>query len=155
MCKCVGARIMPACVSTRPPCFILWVEMLGACISSVIQRARPWLGAIAMPTLRGLFFNQSQWCIEWTGFGCSQITEIVFLMLPSGPLTPSSPILAWLSAEVPSCHSVYLRQDGYLAHTNRTEGTAAESSECGAPWMFAECDIKHLVFVVFSRLHVW
>ncbi|KAM9851449.1 ETS translocation variant 1 isoform 3-T3 [Aulostomus maculatus] len=26
------------------------------------------------------------------------------------------------SAEVPSCHSVYLRQDGYLAHTNRTEG---------------------------------
>ncbi|XP_053183388.1 ETS translocation variant 1 isoform X2 [Scomber japonicus] len=26
------------------------------------------------------------------------------------------------SAEVPSCHSVYLRQDGYLTHTNRTEG---------------------------------
>ncbi|XP_061918691.1 ETS translocation variant 1 isoform X2 [Entelurus aequoreus] len=26
------------------------------------------------------------------------------------------------SAEVPSCHSVYLRQDGYLAHANRTEG---------------------------------
>ncbi|XP_041798756.1 ETS translocation variant 1 isoform X4 [Chelmon rostratus] len=25
-------------------------------------------------------------------------------------------------SEVPSCHSVYLRQDGYLAHTNRTEG---------------------------------
>lgn len=28
-----------------------------------------------------------------------------------------------LSADVPSCHSVYLRQDGYLAHANRTEGT--------------------------------
>nr|XP_046256413.1 ETS translocation variant 1 isoform X7 [Scatophagus argus] len=27
-----------------------------------------------------------------------------------------------LLPEVPSCHSVYLRQDGYLAHTNRTEG---------------------------------
>ncbi|XP_031642559.1 ETS translocation variant 1 isoform X1 [Oncorhynchus kisutch] len=26
------------------------------------------------------------------------------------------------SAEVPSCHSVYLRQDGYLAHSSRTEG---------------------------------
>ncbi|CAG02747.1 unnamed protein product [Tetraodon nigroviridis] len=26
-------------------------------------------------------------------------------------------------ADVPSCHSVYLRQDGYLAHANRTEGT--------------------------------
>ncbi|KAM8869153.1 ETS translocation variant 1 isoform 1-T4 [Spinachia spinachia] len=26
------------------------------------------------------------------------------------------------SAEVPSCHSVYLRQDGYMAHANRTEG---------------------------------
>ncbi|KAM4600838.1 ETS translocation variant 1 isoform 4-T4 [Polymixia lowei] len=25
-------------------------------------------------------------------------------------------------SEVPSCHSVYLRQDGYLAHANRTEG---------------------------------
>ncbi|MEQ2214377.1 hypothetical protein XENOCAPTIV_003943 [Xenoophorus captivus] len=40
----------------------------------------------------------------------------------TGPLTPTL-ILAWVSAEVPSCHSVYLRQDGYLAHTNRTEGT--------------------------------
>ncbi|XP_057690261.1 ETS translocation variant 1 isoform X1 [Corythoichthys intestinalis] len=29
------------------------------------------------------------------------------------------------SAEVPSCHSVYLRQDGYLAHSNRTEGTSS------------------------------
>ncbi|CAL9706397.1 unnamed protein product [Knipowitschia caucasica] len=26
------------------------------------------------------------------------------------------------SAEVPSCHSVYLRQDGYLAHATRTDG---------------------------------
>lgn len=26
------------------------------------------------------------------------------------------------AAEVPSCHSVYLRQEGYLAHANRTEG---------------------------------
>nr|XP_046171043.1 LOW QUALITY PROTEIN: ETS translocation variant 1-like [Oncorhynchus gorbuscha] len=26
------------------------------------------------------------------------------------------------SVEVPSCHSVYLRQDGYLAHSSRTEG---------------------------------
>ncbi|KAG7469637.1 hypothetical protein MATL_G00131000 [Megalops atlanticus] len=26
------------------------------------------------------------------------------------------------SAEVPSCHSVYMRQDGFLAHANRTEG---------------------------------
>ncbi|XP_052432765.1 ETS translocation variant 1 isoform X11 [Carassius gibelio] len=25
-------------------------------------------------------------------------------------------------SEVPSCHSVYLRQEGYLAHNNRTEG---------------------------------
>ncbi|KAG9264961.1 ETS translocation variant 1 isoform X1 [Astyanax mexicanus] len=25
-------------------------------------------------------------------------------------------------SEVPSCHSVYLRQEGYLAHANRTEG---------------------------------
>ncbi|TRY85685.1 hypothetical protein DNTS_013269 [Danionella cerebrum] len=25
-------------------------------------------------------------------------------------------------SEVPSCHSVYLRQEGYLAHSNRTEG---------------------------------
>uniref|UniRef100_A0AAZ3PWE6 ETS domain-containing protein n=1 Tax=Oncorhynchus tshawytscha TaxID=74940 RepID=A0AAZ3PWE6_ONCTS len=25
-------------------------------------------------------------------------------------------------SEVPSCHSVYLRQDGYLAHSSRTEG---------------------------------
>lgn len=107
---------------------------------------------MAMPTLRGIFFNQSQWCIEWTGFDCSQITEIVFLMLPSGPLTPTSPILAWLSAEVPSCHSVYLRQDGYLAHTNRTEGTADDSSECCALWIFAECYIKRFVFVVFCQV---
>lgn len=46
-----------------------------------------------MPALEGIFFNQSQWCIEWTGFDCSQITEIVFLMLPSGPLTPTLPFL--------------------------------------------------------------
>ncbi|MEQ2182215.1 hypothetical protein GOODEAATRI_019951, partial [Goodea atripinnis] len=58
------------------------------------------------------------------------IAEVVFLMLPSGPLTPTL-ILAWVSAEVPSCHSVYLRQDGYLAHTNRTEGTNEDT-----------CDIK-------------
>ncbi|MEQ2229757.1 ETS translocation variant 1 [Ilyodon furcidens] len=53
--------------------------------------------------------------------GRRRIAEVVFLMPPSGPLTPTL-ILAWVSAEVPSCHSVYLRQDGYLAHTNRTEG---------------------------------
>lgn len=43
------------------------------------------------PALEGMFFNQSQWCIEWTGCDWSQITEIVFLMLPSGPLTPAFP----------------------------------------------------------------
>ncbi|XP_042627379.1 ETS translocation variant 1-like isoform X2 [Cyprinus carpio] len=29
-------------------------------------------------------------------------------------------------SEVPSCHSVYLRQEGYLAHNNRTEGCMFE-----------------------------
>lgn len=50
-------------------------------------------------------------------------------MPPLGLLTPTL-VLVWFSAEVPSCHSVYLRQDGYLAHANRTEGTSVWISWC-------------------------
>ncbi|XP_025767426.1 ETS translocation variant 1 isoform X7 [Oreochromis niloticus] len=42
---------------------------------------------------------------------------------PAGMMIKQEPRdFTYDSAEVPSCHSVYLRQDGYLAHTNRTEG---------------------------------
>ena len=110
-----------------------------------------------MPTPEGIFFNQSQWCIEWTGFDCSQITEIVFFNAAFGPFNTHSPILAWLSAEVPSCHSVYLRQDGYLAHTNRTEGTSDDSCECcdGALWIFTQYSNNSPFFLFSGRLYVW
>lgn len=51
-----------------------------------------------------------QQAVEQTGSRCPQNPSETFF-----PVCPS--------AEVPSCHSVYLRQDGYLAHANRTEGT--------------------------------
>ncbi|CAI5661873.1 unnamed protein product [Oreochromis niloticus] len=41
---------------------------------------------------------------------------------PAGMMIKQEPRDFTYDSEVPSCHSVYLRQDGYLAHTNRTEG---------------------------------
>lgn len=83
-----------------------------------------------MAMLGGVFLNQSRrYRGERTDSDCSLIAETVFQKLPSGPLTPSSVPLFRLLAEVPSCHSVYLRQDGYLAHANRTEGTC-DPAQC-------------------------
>uniref|UniRef100_A0A8C6LU58 ETS variant transcription factor 1 n=1 Tax=Nothobranchius furzeri TaxID=105023 RepID=A0A8C6LU58_NOTFU len=41
---------------------------------------------------------------------------------PVGMMIKQEPRDFTYDSEVPSCHSVYLRQDGYLAHANRTEG---------------------------------
>ncbi|XP_008285592.1 ETS translocation variant 1 isoform X5 [Stegastes partitus] len=41
---------------------------------------------------------------------------------PAGMMIKQEPRDFTYDSEVPSCHSVYLRQDGYLAHANRTEG---------------------------------
>uniref|UniRef100_H2MPY6 ETS variant transcription factor 1 n=1 Tax=Oryzias latipes TaxID=8090 RepID=H2MPY6_ORYLA len=41
---------------------------------------------------------------------------------PAGMMIKQEPRDFTYDSEVPSCHSVYLRQDGYLAHSNRTEG---------------------------------
>lgn len=65
-----------------------------------------------MATLEGFLLRQS-----------SRPPSKQALAAPRSHLRPLLLCPVCPSAEVPSCHSVYLRQDGYLAHANRTEGT--------------------------------
>lgn len=67
---------------------------------------------VSMATLEGFLLHQS-----------SRPSSKLALAALRTHLRPFFLFSVCPSAEVPSCHSVYLRQDGYLAHANRTEGT--------------------------------
>lgn len=77
--------------------------------------------------------------MELTGFGCSQITEIVFLMLPSGPLTPTLPFLPGFQQK---CLAAILSTYGKMAIWPTLTGLKVRSDtseRCdGACWLFAE-----------------
>lgn len=110
-----------------------------------------------MLALEGIFFNQSQWCIEWTGFDCSQITEIVFLMLPSGPLTPTLPFLPGFQQKcLAAILSTYGKTAIWLTLTGLKVQTMTRVNVVMVHFGFLlTITSKAPFFILFSRLYVW